>query len=81
MSELVENHQEDKMAAIDSLREEYEEHCATAVQEVKRFVYFLVYIITTWAKWPPSTVLVRSTRNTAPQLLRRLRGLFISWFT
>jgi hypothetical protein len=56
MSELVENHQEDKMAAIDSLREEYEEHCATAVQEAKRFVYFLVYIITTWERWPPSTV-------------------------
>ncbi len=29
------------MAAIDSLREEYEEHCATAVQEAKRVCLFL----------------------------------------
>ena len=36
MSELVESLSEDKMAAIDSLKEEYEEHCRTAVQETRR---------------------------------------------
>jgi hypothetical protein len=36
MSELVENQNEDKMAALDSLKEEYEEHCKVAVQEAKR---------------------------------------------
>jgi hypothetical protein len=27
------------MAAINSMREEYEEHCGTVIQEAKRFVY------------------------------------------
>ena len=36
MTEMVEGNQEDKMEAIDSLREEYEQHCQEAVQQTKR---------------------------------------------
>ena len=37
---MLENNNEDKMEAIDSLREEYEEHCRNAVEQTKRLVYF-----------------------------------------
>ena len=40
MTAMLENNNEDKMEAIDSLREEYEEHCRNAVEQTKRLVYF-----------------------------------------
>ena len=33
---MLEGNQDDKMEAIDSLREEYEEHCKNAVEQTKR---------------------------------------------
>ena len=36
MTEMLEGNQDDKMEAIDSLREEYEEHCKNAVEQTKR---------------------------------------------
>jgi len=35
MTEMLEGNNEDKMEAIDSLREEYEEHCRAAVEQTK----------------------------------------------
>jgi len=35
MTEMLEGNQDDKMEAIDSLREEYEEHCKNAVEQTK----------------------------------------------
>ena len=40
MTAMLENNNEDKMEAIDSLREEYEEHCRNAVEQTKRLVNF-----------------------------------------
>ena len=41
MTAMLEGNNEDKMEAIDSLREEYEEHCRNAVEQTKRFVNFI----------------------------------------
>jgi len=38
MTELLEGNQEDKMEAIDSLRQEYEEHCRNAVEQTKNLM-------------------------------------------
>ena len=41
MTAMLENNNEDKMEAIDSLREEYEEHCRNAVEQTKRLVFII----------------------------------------
>lgn len=38
MTEMLEGQNEDKMESIDSLREEYEEHCRQAVDQTKRLM-------------------------------------------
>ena len=38
MTAMLEGQSEDQVEAIDSLREEYEEHCRTAVSQTKRLL-------------------------------------------
>ena len=37
MTAMLEGRDEDRMEAIDSLRDEYEEHCRAAVEQTKRW--------------------------------------------